>query len=62
METIDYEELLKDQGPSPATIDQYKRASRLRDAARNLETLHQLVDAEAKGRKPDAPEQDGNEG
>jgi len=62
MKTIDYEELLKEQGPSLSKLDQYRRYCRLRDAAQNLETLGKLVDAESKERKPEAPEQDGDEG
>ena len=56
MKTIDYEELLKQQGPISSAIDQYKRYFRLRDALRNLETLNQLADAAAKERKTEDSE------
>jgi len=51
MEKIDYNALLEDRGDVLDKIDQFKNYSRLRDIARNLESMAKLVDAEAKERE-----------
>jgi hypothetical protein len=51
METSDYEAFLKDQGAKFDQIHQLKNIARLRDIARNLESLGKLADAEAKERE-----------
>jgi hypothetical protein len=61
MEAIDYEELLIDQGVNFNKIDQFKEYLRLKDIARNLESLGRLVDAEAKERELETSGQHGNE-
>lgn len=48
VETIDYEALLRDRGATLHDIDQRKNIARLKDIARNLETLERLKTAEAK--------------
>jgi len=50
METSDYEALLTDRSARFDQTDQTKQIARLKDAARNLETLHELAEAEAKAK------------
>jgi hypothetical protein len=51
MKTIDYEALLTERGVKVDQLDQIKRTARLKDIARNLESLGSLADAEAKERE-----------
>jgi hypothetical protein len=51
MKSSDYEDLLTDRGDKLDDIDQIKRIARLKDIARNLESLGSLADAETKARE-----------
>ena len=52
MGTIDYEALIERRAWRGDEIDERKRVSKLKEIARNLETLRDLAEAEA---KPGAP-------
>jgi hypothetical protein len=48
METSDYEALIETRAARFDQIDQLKQIAKLKDIARNLESLSRLADAEAK--------------
>lgn len=52
METSDYEALIETRAARFDQIDQLKQIARLKDIARNLETLSKLSEADAKAKAP----------
>lgn len=50
METSDYESLIETRAARFDQLDQLKQIARLKDIARNLETLSELAEADAKAK------------
>jgi hypothetical protein len=54
MGTIDYDALIEKRRGNGDDIEQLKRANKLADIARNLESMHELAEAAAKESAPEA--------
>ena len=54
MATIDYEALIEKHNWNSDEREQRKRANKLAEIARNLESLHELAEAESKQRASEA--------